>query len=242
MELEDSFGRWPGESIPFPVPLLAGAPATSELQVVMVDRPGAVQTVVGFLMPAPVWLADQRPAWELLSTILGGTFTSRLNQNLREQHGYSYGARARYASGQEVASLWASASVRTDVTGAALAEFLAEFRALRGGNVTASEAQKARAAWRRKKIEDVSRTSSLLDLAADLHRRGLPMQALQEEQARMAKLGETDLNLSASAYAPWEHGVLVLVGDQAKIEPQLEGLGLPTPEHLSPAGDSLPAR
>jgi hypothetical protein len=88
----------------------------------------------------------------------------------------------------------------------------------------------------------VSRTSSLLDLAADLHILGQPVKALETEQARIAALGATELNQLAHAFVPWEQGVLVLVGDEATILPQLEGLGLPAPLRASPSGELLPQR
>ncbi len=238
-ELEDAYGRWTGSGEPFPIPLPVTRPAAGDLRVVLVDRPDAVQTVVTFLMPAPLWSESQRPGWELLSTILGGTFTSRLNQNLREKNGYSYGARARYSPGKEIAYLSASSAVRTDVTGAAIGEFLAEFRALRGGNVSSSETQKARATWRRKKVEEVASVGTLLDVAVELLRRDLPMQALEDEQARFGALFESDLNQLAQGYVPYESGVLVLVGDEGKVMPQLAELGLPEPVRLTAEGQPL---
>jgi predicted Zn-dependent peptidase len=205
---------------------------TASPRVLLVDRPGAVQTVVNFVLPAAPWSDATRLARELATIVLGGTFTSRLNQNLREVHGYTYGARATYVPELGYGTLWASSNVRADVTGASLAEFLKEFRALRADGVSADETEKARTTWRRQRIESFARLSGVVSEALARLRRGADFSSLAEDLARVDQLGEDALDSAAADLVPFEAGILVLVGDAAAIQPQLEGLGLTAPERV----------
>src|SRR5205814_6480282 len=83
-------------------------------------------------------------ALQVLNTILGGAFTSRLNQNLRETHGYTYGAFSQFSAGRLAGPFPASASVVTAKTGSSLIEFMKELRRIRDEPVPAQEVTKAK--------------------------------------------------------------------------------------------------
>ena len=128
--LENAFGDWKASG---PAPKGPAVPATyagsgTGLRVYLVDRPDAPQTSVRFLAPSPRFADPSRVPLRLLGTVLGGSFTSRLNQNLREKHGYTYGASARFAPGPIVGTFSAGAEVTAKDTGAAVKEFLARVR------------------------------------------------------------------------------------------------------------------
>lgn len=212
-------------------------PASKGFRVVLVDRPDAVQTVVRFMMPGPVYGDASRTKIRLLGTILGGSFTSRLNHNLREEHGYTYGAGCRYVMEPSVGYLLAASTVRADVTGASVGEFLKEFRGLRTGDVTGEEAGKARKSDRMDMIQSFAGLNGVLGTAVTLVRNGRPFSDLGEELAAVARVTEGDLNGLARGAVPLETGVLVLVGDKKAILPQLDGLGLPAPIELTVEGD-----
>ena len=242
--LEAAFGSWrAGEAVLRPVgvsPAVSpdyAAPANNALRVVVVDRPDAVQTVVQFVMPASPYADPNRLKLELFNTILGGSFTSRLNQNLREEHGYTYGARCRYTMNPSVGYFTASSSVRADVTGASLREFLEEFAAIRSGDVSAEEAGKARASGRMDMIRSFAGLRGIVGAASTLVRNGRPFSDLGEELRAMAQINEADLNRLAKGAVPLEKGLLVLVGDKALITGQLEGLDLPPPIELTVTGE-----
>jgi predicted Zn-dependent peptidase len=195
----------------------------------LVDRPDAVQTVVRFMMPGPLYTDAQRWSYELFGTILGGSFTSRLNQNLREEHGYTYGAGCGYSMNRSVGYFVASSRVRVDVTGASIGEFMKEFKAIRGGNVSEEEAGKARSSERLEMIRSFAGLNGILSAASTLIENGRPLSDLDREMSQVAGITERELNAIAHDAIPLETGVLVLVGDKATILPQLEGLGLPRP-------------
>lgn len=238
--LDRHFGRW--QSPPGWAPAtLAGIneSAPGPMRVVLVDKPGSVQTVIRFFMPGPKYAHPMRIQHELLNTILGGSFTSRLNQNLREDKGYTYGARSSFTMAPNAGYFTATADVQAEVTGAALKEFLAEFRRIRGGDISAGEVQKTRETNRAELIQGFQVLSGLITMAQLLESRGRPFASLADDFAAIQRAGEHELNALASDAIPLEHALLVLVGDKRTILPQIEGLGLPTPQERNARGDAI---
>lgn len=238
-QLEERFGNWKSAGGP-----VATAPKYTQakdqsMRVVLVDRPGAVQTVVSFYMPAPTYDSPQRNSLELLGTILGGSFTSRLNQNLREDKGYTYGARCNFSMNPSAGYFNAASRVRADVTGASIGEFLKEFKAIRSGDVTAEETAKSQATVRMQTVQSFAGLSGMLGVATELVRNNRPLTELSSDLAAMKKVTSDQLNKMANDAIALEKSVLVLVGDKAAILPQLDGLGLPKPQEYSPEGDPL---
>jgi zinc protease len=123
----------------------------------------------------------------------------------------------------------ASASVRADVTGPSIREFLSEFKRLSAGDVTDPEAGKAASTRRSDIVESLGSLTGLLSVAAGYELNGRPFSALGEDLKTLNAITAKNLNALASGAIPTDRGVLVLVGDKATILKQLEGLGLPTP-------------
>jgi predicted Zn-dependent peptidase len=226
--LEKAFAKWSGTRTPVAKPAYP-APANQALRVVVVDRPGAVQTVVRFVLPAPAYNSPEREGLSSLGTLLGGSFTSRLNQNLREAKGYTYGAGSRFVFAPNVGYVVASSSVRSDVTGPSIKEFLTEFKRLGGGDVTDPETGKAASTRRADIVSSLGSLTGLLSVAASYELNGRPFTGLSEDLTKLGALSTGDLNTLAKSALPLDKGLLVLVGDKATILKQLEGLGLPTP-------------
>ena len=236
--LEKAIGGWTDPEGFVPAPQVeGGAPANDGLRVVMVEKPDAVQTVIRFTMPGPLYSDPNRVDYELLNTILGGSFTSRLNGNLREEHGYTYGARSGYVMTPSTGYLTASSTVQAEVTGAALDEFLYEFRRLRDGDVTAEEARKARETNRMDAIQSFEGLGGLLATAVRLELNGLPLSAISNDLAAITKVDEGDLNGLARAAVPLESALLVLVGDRDTILEQIAGKDLPAVEEWTVKGE-----
>lgn len=237
--LEKRFGGWkPSGQQMASVPKYAETEDRS-MRVVLVDRPGAVQTVVSFYMPAPKYASPERNALDLLGTILGGSFTSRLNQNLREDKGYTYGARCNFSLNPNAGYFSAASRVRADVTGASIGEFLKEFKAIRGGDITDQETAKSQATVRMQTVQSFAGLAGMIGAATELVRNGRPLTELSSDLDAMKNVTTDQLNKLANSAIPLEKAVLVLVGDKATILPQLEGLGLPDPQEYSPEGDPL---
>ncbi len=232
-------GKWQGSSqIEFSHPDLS-IPEAARLRLIIVDRPEAVQTVIRLVAPGPIYSDERRVNLRLLNTLLGGSFTSRLNQNLREAHGYTYGAGSRFVMYPSAGYFTASSSVRADVTGAALKEFLSEVTRLRTGDISDAEAGKARETLRNDVVESFAGLGGVLGAAAELETSGLPFTTLAADMARMQEAAATDLNKLARPAIPMEQAVLVLVGDKKLILEQIKGMDLPTPVEMTVKGEPV---
>ena len=167
--LERTFGNW-SASRPSWTKSTCGRPRTPRSASSWWTSPSPVQTVIRFYLPGPVYADPNRVKLTLLNTILGGSFTSRLNQNLREQHGYTYGAGSRYLMDPRIGFFLAYANVQAEVTGEALKEFLKEFAAIRSGDISDDEVSKARANFRTDLVQDYENLAAVLQSAITLLR------------------------------------------------------------------------
>ena len=236
--LEKTLGDWKAEGGKPPVVPVPATPSRAGGQrLLIVDRPEAPQTVVRFAAPAPVFADPARPKLRLLGTILGGSFTSRLNQNLREKNGYTYGATSRFGLGRATGAFTAGADVTAKVTGASLREFLSEFSRLSGGDVTPEEVGKARDIVKNGAVQGFSGLSGILATATNYAELGAPFETLGADLVAQSSLDAAALNAAAKTAIALDRGVLVLVGDKAAVLPQLKNLGLSAPIEVDTWGN-----
>jgi predicted Zn-dependent peptidase len=236
-ELDKRLSGWKpsGEKVP-PLPSPIAGPAAG--RIVVVDRPGAPQTVISLSRPIGAPQENLEAARDTLDTLFGGSFTSRLNQNLREKHGYTYGARGGMNREANQVTLFAGASVQTAVTAAALTEFKREFDGLAKGGATAEEVDKARRTMRFYLLTQGETTGQLAGSVAALVADGRPLDAYQREVEALDGVNIEAVNAQAhsGAYA-WDGLLIVLVGDKAAILPQLEKAGFPKPVFADAEGN-----
>jgi predicted Zn-dependent peptidase len=236
--LEARFGAArPAAGVSAPPPRPAALASVPGGKILLVDRPGAPQTVI--LLSRPVAPADEagRGRRAILNTLFGGSFTSRLNQNLREDKGYTYGARSQFSQDGAQPMLVAMASVQTEVTAAALGEFKKEFAGLASGNVTAAEFAKARETAKHDLVEAVATTSSTAEVFAGFVVQERPLDALAKQLAALDAATLDAVNVDArSGLYDWNGLTGVLVGDAAAIVPQLEKAGFGTPQQVDLEG------
>lgn len=236
--LDQLLGDWSAPSADAePAATMAVAEPRTKLGVYLVDRPGAVQTVVRFIMPGPRYDDPRRVPLRLMNVLLGGSFTSRLNRNLREQHGYTYGARCNFTMDPSVGYFTAAASVQSKVTGPAVTEFLKELRGIRRGDVSAEELTKARETIQTDLVQSFAGLSGVLGVAAEFVSNGREFAELGKDLAALRAATDADLNKLAGPAIPLEQGALILVGDGAEIRAQLRQLtDLPEPVELDVRG------
>ncbi len=216
--LESRFGDWTGEGTQ--APIRAPERPTTGPQLVFVDHPGTSQTSLRVVMPAPASGTDAAVPAQLGSIVLGGTFTSRLNQLLREEKGYTYGARARVSAWTTHGTLSASTSVQRDVSAPALKDLLGELtRYLEG--IDEAELTKARSAKKTRAIEAMGSRSDIASVFAALAANNRPVSALNEslEQAQTAKVEDIHAAIQGSRL---DQAVIVVVGDLEKIQTSIE--------------------
>ena len=216
------FGAWQQGDVPG----LAGgtAPTPATRAVYLIDKPGAAQSVIriGHIGPArstPDWYA-----LEVLNTILGGAFTSRLNQNLRETHGYTYGAFSQFAARRLAGAFVALASVVTAKTDSSLVEFLRELRRIREEPVPEGELAKAKAYVTLGLPGDFETTGGAAARFREVLGYGLPLDYYDRYIERIGAVTSADVQRVARQYIDPDHFDIVVVGDKAQIEAGIRAL------------------
>ena len=229
--LDETIGRWLGSGWALPEDT-APIPKATSARLLFVDNPGAAQTMIRVLTPA-VAVSDPRALdYGVLGTILGGTFTSRLNNNLREDKGYTYGAGASYDFDRKFGFLNTRTSVEAAVTGRAITEIRREFAEIEKG-VLPQEAAKATQTRLNAILDAFSSHESVVQIHTDLLSVGQGQIDLLASYSRLRKLKPADLTAIAPNAVDEDHAVWVLVGDRETVLPQLSGLGLPDPEFFT---------
>lgn len=223
--LEASFGSWPaGGSVLAP---LLPPPASREKgpKIWLVDKPGAPQSAIriGRLGP-PRAIADY-PALEVANTLLGAMFTSRLNDNLREQHGYTYGARSSFDYRRSGGAFVAGADVATQVTAPAVTEFLKELARIRTP-ATAEEVERARAFLALGQGSEFETTRQIAAKIVDQVVYGLPDDEYSTFVPKAMAVGPADLVRAVSRRIDPADLAIVVVGDREAAGGPLRNLGL----------------
>jgi zinc protease len=225
-----AFGSWKAPATPAPAPVVPAAPTGPWAKLIVVDRADAPQSVIAALRPG-VAASDPRepPLWRVNDAI-GGSFTSRLNQDLREEHGYTYGARSRFSRSRGPGQVVSWANVVTDKTGDALAAMLADLKKFADGGMTPDEVERTRSQSRGEMVSVYQSNEGIAGhLAADASL-GLPAdwEAKSAEKREGAQKAELD-TLAKEFYDPTD-AILVVVGPRGKVQPMIDKLGLPAPE------------
>ena len=221
-----TFGSWSGGAAP-QVEVPAIQPA-GQGKVFLIDRQDAAQTVVAQLLPGPARNAEDFYAFRVVDSVWGGGgFGTRLNLNLREEKGYSYGVFSNMANFRNFGSWWATGGVQTDKTKESLAEFVKELTELAGSRpISADELKGARETRTRgysQQFENLGRISGQI---ASLWAAGLPMTELQREFDATAAMQMGAVQAATKKYVDPSKATLLLVGDLSKIEPGIRSLNL----------------
>ena len=223
-ELEKAFGGWkaPPGSAPEGVP---AAPQVAARGIWIVDKPGSAQSEIRIGRIGPPRSTRDYFALTVMNTILGGSFTSRLMQNLREQHGYAYGASSRFDFRLSTGPFVAAAAVQTDKTAPALTEFFKELEAIRK-TVTETEVAKARNYVALSFPSDVETTGDIASRLADQFVYDLPADWLDSYVSRIGAVTLEDVRRVANEFIDPGKVAVVIVGDRSKIEAEVKSLNL----------------
>ncbi len=225
---------------PAPIPASpAPPPWPTRPRLVIVDRPGAPQSVVRLVAPGTDRLSVDRSGLAMLNAILGGSFTSRLNFNLREKNGFTYGASSSFAFLHHPGSFAARAAVFAESTAPAVREMLAELAGLRERPATAEEHAKARATLLMRVAEGLSTTGGIAATFGEIGLYDLPLDEPLRFAAALERTTADDLRALAVRYIDPDAASIVIVGDRAAIEPGLRELGLPAAVIYDTDGDRL---
>ncbi len=218
------FGAWSGKVIPSPA--APAAPTVATTHVVIVDKPGAPQSAL-YALGAGV--AENSPDVELLQMLnytLGGSFASRINMNLREEHGYTYGASSGFPHYRDGGLFSANALVRTDVTAPAAKEMLGEIRKFLTAPSTPAELAAAREASVRSLPGKFETDNAIAGAVQSLFVYNRPLDYFAKLPAKYDAITADEIARAAKQYLHPDQLIIITVGDRAKIEPTLKDADL----------------
>jgi len=220
--IEKALAAWSkgGDKPSFDYPKL---PELQSAKIYLVDKPGAAQSVVNIGLPGPPRNTPDYFALQVLNTILGGQFQSRLNANIREQKGYSYGVNSAFAYGKGPGAFRAGGSIFTDKTDAALIEFMKELKGIVGEKpITDEEIKTAKESLIQGLPQRFTSVTAISGAITSLVVQGLPDDFYQTYAQNVSAVTKEDLARVAKRYIDLNHLAIVIVGDRAKVETALK--------------------
>jgi zinc protease len=220
---QQAFASWRGS--PAPAPAAAAVPAHGPTNILLVHKPGAVQSniLAGFTMITP-----RDPAvypLTIMSKILGGGTDARLFLILREQKGWTYGAYAQFTRPKGIGMFMANTEVRTPVTDSALAELLHQLDRIRNEVPPDSEIAAAKNYLVGSFPLTIQTPEQIANAVANARLRGLPDDYVPRFRDRLAAVTNEELGAADRAFLPTDKMVIVVVGDATKILDGVKRLG-----------------
>jgi zinc protease len=237
-KLEAAFAGWPGGSVPKKnvAPVEVKAPEA----IYVYDRPGALQSTILCGHAAPPRANPEEIAQEVMNTVLGGQFISRVNMNLREDKHWSYGAGTLFWDARGPRPFLAYAPVQTDKTKESVRELLKEMRGIQGEHpVTADELKSAQDSITLSLPGRWETSQAVIGSIADIVTFGFDDRYFDGYAGKVRATSLADVAAAARVVQP-DKLVWVIAGDRAKIEPGLRELGLGPVKAIDGDGNVLP--
>ncbi|GGM18862.1 MULTISPECIES: M16 family metallopeptidase [Micromonospora] len=201
-------------------------PARSGRRLILVDRPGSVQSTLRLGHPSPHRAHPDHVPMTLAGTVLGGAFTSRLNHLIREVRGYTYGIRGDFASSRRFGRFGVSSGVQTAVTAPALVETVGEITRTQAEGVTEDELAVARS-WRAGQLSvELQSPRAIASALTTLVVHDLPDDYHARLRADLLAADVEQVSAAAAAHLRPEALTLVVEGDAAVIRDELDAAGL----------------
>ncbi len=228
----DQFASWPAAAAASPPPAAAAPLPRAGVTVDIVDRPAAAQTELRMGHAAVPKRHPDRPALAVANSMLGGKFTSRINLNLRERHGFTYGAFSQFSERRGPGPFVVGAAVGNEVAGAAAREVLAELERLRQEPAPETEVAESRSYLLGVFPYGLQTVEDLVRKLAEIAVHGLPDDHHRRHLAAIEATSAADVQRVARAHLDPANAAIVAAGPAAILRPQLEALG---PVTISPA-------
>ncbi|HKR13602.1 MAG TPA: pitrilysin family protein [Pyrinomonadaceae bacterium] len=224
--VEKGLAEWAkgGDKPSFEYPKL---PELQTAKIYLVDKPGSAQSVFSIGLPGPARNTPDYFALQVMNTILGGMFQSRLNANIREQKGYSYGVSSGFGYGRGPGAFRAGGAIFSGKTDAALIEFMKELKGIIGERpITDEEIKTAKDSLIQRLPQAFSSGTGTSNAITSLVVQGLPDDYYQTYAKNVAAVTKEDLLRVAKRYIDLNHIAIVIVGDRATIEAPLKATGV----------------
>jgi len=209
------FGGWQRGAVP--EYRLGDAPKAGGTTVFLIDKPGAAQSSFRIGSIGVPRSTKDYFALTVMNTILGGSFTSRLNQNLRETHGYTYGARSGFDMRRAAGPFTASAEIVAAKTDSGLIEFMKELNSIRD-TVPSTELQKAKRYLQLGLPADFETTQQIAGALVPVALYNLPLDYYNNYVQSIEAITQADVQRVAREYINPASLAIVIVGDRKSIE------------------------
>jgi len=224
--IEKALAAWSkgGDKPSFDYPKL---PELQPAKIYLVDKPGAAQAVFNIGLPGPPRNTPDYFALQVLNTILGGQFQSRLNANIREQKGYSYGVNSNFGYGRGPGAFRAGGSIFIAKTDAALIEFMNELKGIVGDKpITDEEIKTAKESLIQGLPQRFASVSAISNAITSIAVQGLPDDYYQTYATKVSAVTKEDLLRAAKKYIDLNHLAIVIVGDRSVVEGPLKATNI----------------
>ncbi len=223
-----SFGEWEKGAQP-PRPQVNPARIEGS-RVYVIDRPQAVQSEIRIGHIGVARTSEDYFAISVMNALLGGVFNSRINLNLRERHGYTYGARSTFAFRREAGPFVVSAPVRNEVTRESVNEVLIELRRIRTGDIEDRELNDTKSYLIGVFPATVQSASDIAGRLLDMELYGLPEDYFDHYRENIDAITKDEIARVANKYIDPDRVLIVIVGNAAQIREPLGTLGYPLHE------------
>jgi zinc protease len=220
---EKYFGGWTATAEQIPA---ATAPKAPTPRILIVDMPNAPQTSVVAVGAGVARSSPDYPSIQVMNSMLGGLFSSRINMNLREAHGYTYGAFSFFQYQRNTGMLLAGAEVRTDVTAPSVEQLYKELARIRTEPLNATELKMSIDSNVRSLPGGFETGSDVAGAISELWMYGLPKDYFEKLPAQLESVTSAQAEAAADKYVHPENMFLILVGDKSKIESSVKALNL----------------
>lgn len=222
------FADWPAAELP-PRPKIA--PKTFESsRIYLIDRPTAVQSEIRIGHIGIARSTEDYFAISVMNALLGGVFNSRINLNLREKHGYTYGARSMFALRRQAGPFVVSAPVRNEVTRESVTEVFSELRRMRTGDVETAELEDTKNYLMGSFPSTVQSSSDISGRLVDMELYDLPTDYFDRYRENIGAVSKSDVEHVAQKYIDPDRAIIVIVGNASQIREPLGTLGMPIHE------------
>jgi predicted Zn-dependent peptidase len=221
--IEKYFGDWKSGEVPSYTYEMPKQP--ENMQVVFVNKPGAVQSVVTALNTIELKPGSENAVKAgIANGILGGGFVSKLNLNLREAHSYTYGARSSIDSDELVGSFDASAKVRNEVTDSTIIEMMKEIMSMRNGGATEDELETVKNFRTGTFALGLENPQTIAQYAINIERYNMPKDYYANYLKNVAAVSLEDVNTMSKKYFNPLKGYILVVGNQEEVADKVKAL------------------
>ncbi|GAA4310545.1 pitrilysin family protein [Mucilaginibacter gynuensis] len=221
---------WADKKVSVPTP--AGGKAFDKTSLYIVDVPGAAQSEIriGYLDNLNYDATGDFYKLGIVNYILGGAFNSHINMNLRENKGWTYGARSGFSSGKFGGDFTASAGVKAAATDSSVIEFIKEIKNYRQSGITADELKFTQTSIGQSDARRYETNQQKAAFLSRLQEYDLKPSYVTEQNNILTSITTDQINQLAQKYLNTDNMIILVVGDKAKILPGLEKLGYPITE------------